>query len=170
MFRFGEAEGQTRGAVQHSGQDGLLLLVGAEIAHHQHLREIADDRAFVLQVVVQAEALGRQMLADDRHGEIADVLAAKLLGQREPQETRLVGAAAHLAQQVFPLLARQPAMLEIGARPFAAMIEEAVVVVLFLQRHDLAFDEIVDACEQVRDFFWDRKVHVLSPWIAVGRS
>ena len=120
------------------GRIVLLLLFGAEIAQHQNLREISDDGDFVLQVVVQAKPLRREMLADDRHGEIADILAAEFFWQREAQEPRLVGAHAHLAQQRFPLLARQPAMFEIGARPFAAMIEEAFIVVLLLQRHDLA--------------------------------
>ncbi len=80
-------------------------------------------------------------------------------GRGEAQESGLVGAHAHLAQQSFPFLARQPAMLEIRACPFAAVIEETVVVVLPLQRHDLAFDEIVDAGEKIGDLFRDREVH-----------
>ena len=39
------------------GIHSLPLLLGAEVAHHQHGREVADDRALVLQVVVQTEAL-----------------------------------------------------------------------------------------------------------------
>ena len=37
-----------------------------------------------------------------------------------------------------------------------------VVVVLVLQRHDLAVDEIVDAREQFGDLFGDREVHGVS--------
>ncbi len=39
------------------------------------------------------------------------------------------------------------------------MIEEAVVIVLMLQRHDLAIDELVDAREKLGDVFGDREVH-----------
>ncbi len=60
-----------RRAVEEAGHPLGSLLVGAEVAHHQHRREVADDRALVLQVVVQAEALRRQVLADDRHLEVA---------------------------------------------------------------------------------------------------
>ncbi|MGY3422716.1 hypothetical protein ACVWZW_003191 [Bradyrhizobium sp. F1.13.4] len=52
-----------------------------------------------------------------------------------------------LAQQRFPFVTRQAAILEIGARPFATMIEEADVIVGLLQRLDLAFDETVELCE-----------------------
>ena len=46
-----------------------------------------------------------------------------------------------LAQQRFPFMPRQAAVLEIGARPFAAVVEEADVVVGLFQRFDLARDE-----------------------------
>jgi len=42
---------------------------------------------------------------------------------------------------------RQSAILEIGARPFAAMIEETDVVVRFLDRLDLARDELIELGE-----------------------
>ena len=88
------------------GEIGFFLLRRSEIAKHQNLREIADDGAFVLQIVVQAEPLRRQMLADDRHGEIADILAAEFLRQREAQKPRLVGAAAHFAAEALPIPCR----------------------------------------------------------------
>jgi len=50
-------------------------------------------------------------------------------------------------------------MLEIGAGPFAAVIEEADIVVLLFQRLDFALDEIVDAHEKVGDLLGDREVH-----------
>src|SRR5690242_7042906 len=99
------------------------------------------------------------MLADDGHGEIADILAAEFLRQRQSQEPGLVGAAAHFAQQVFPFLARQAAMLEVCARPFAAMIEEAIVVVLLLQRNDFLLDEGVDLGQQILDVLRNCEVH-----------
>ena len=42
---------------------------------------------------------------------------------------------------------RQAAIVEIGARPFAAVIEEADVVVRLLDRLDLARDELVEFVE-----------------------
>ena len=58
-----------------------------------------------------------------------------------------VGAVLRLAQQRFPFMPRQAAIVEIGARPFAAMIEEADVVVGLFQRLDLARDEAVEFVE-----------------------
>ncbi|MGY3124725.1 hypothetical protein ACVWXQ_008662 [Bradyrhizobium sp. S3.14.4] len=52
-----------------------------------------------------------------------------------------------LAQQRFPFMARQAAIVEIGARPFAAMVEEADVVVGLFERLDLAFDEAIELSE-----------------------
>ena len=40
-----------------------------------------------------------------------------------------VGEVLDLAQQRLPFVPRQAAVVEIGARPFAAMVEEADVVV-----------------------------------------
>ncbi len=91
--------------------------------------KIADDRMLVLQIVVQAEALRGEMLADHGHPEIGAVLAAIALRDRKAQMAGLVGAVLRLAQQRFPFMPRQAAIVEIGARPFAAMIEEADVVV-----------------------------------------
>ena len=56
----------------------LLLRVGAEPVHHDDLREVADDRRLVLQVVVQPETLVRQVFPDDRHVDVAAVAAAEL--------------------------------------------------------------------------------------------
>ncbi len=56
----------------------LLLRVGAEPVHHDDLREIADDRGLVLKVVVQPEALVRQVFPDHRHVDVAAVAAAEL--------------------------------------------------------------------------------------------
>jgi hypothetical protein len=40
-------------------------------------------------------------------------------------------------------MARQAAAFEVGARPFAAMVEEAEVVVFAFERLDFALDELV---------------------------
>jgi hypothetical protein len=55
-----------------------LLRVRAEPVHHDHLREVADDRRLVLQVVVQPEPLVRQVLPNDRHVDVAAVAATEL--------------------------------------------------------------------------------------------
>ena len=102
VVRLGEAEGQPAGAVEEAGHPLGLLRVGAEVAHHQHRREVADDRALVLQVVVQAEALVGEVLADDRHLEVAGVAAAELGREREPQPAGGVGPPAHLARAAPP--------------------------------------------------------------------
>ena len=54
-----------------------------------------------------------------------------------------VGEVLHLAQQQLPLMTRQAAVVEIGARPFAAMIEEADVVVGGFYRLDFARDKMI---------------------------
>src|SRR6266404_7424531 len=101
----------------------------------------------VLQVVVQAKTPGCKMLADNGHPEIGAILAAVALRNRKPQVAGFVREIFHPAQQRFPFRPRQPAMLEIGARPFAAVIEEADVVIGFFNRLDLARDELVELGE-----------------------
>ena len=101
----------------------------------------------VLQIVVQAKPLGGEMLADHRHPEIGAVLAAVALRDRKAQVSGGVGEIFHLSQQGFPFLPRQPAFVEIGARPFATMIEKPDVVVGVLDRLDLAGDEAVEFIE-----------------------
>ena len=60
---------------------------------------------------------------------------------------RAVGEIFHPAQQRFPFVPRQAAIVEIGARPFAAMVEEADVVVGLFNRLDLARDELIEFAE-----------------------
>src|ERR1700675_3748201 len=87
------------------------------------------------------------MLADHSHPEIGTLFAAVALGDREAQVPGAVGEIFHPPQQRFPLMPRQSAIVEIGARPFAAVIEEADVVVGLLDRLDLARDEKVEFVE-----------------------
>src|SRR5271157_3743944 len=87
------------------------------------------------------------MLANDRHPEIGAVLAAIALWDRKAQMPRGIGEILGLAQQRFPFMPRQAAIVEIGARPFAAVIEEADVVVGLFQRLDLARDEAIELVE-----------------------
>ena len=87
------------------------------------------------------------MLADDCHPEIGAVLAAIAFRNCKAQVSRLVGEILHPAQQRLPFVPRQPALVEIGARPFAAMIEEADIVIGVLDRLDLARDELIEFAE-----------------------
>ena len=142
--------GQAEGDAVFAGDrafDHRLLVVAAVAVEHGDQRQIADDRMLVLQIVVQAEALGGEMLADHRHPEIGAVLAAIALRDREAQMPGGVGEVLRLAQQRFPFMPRQAAVVEIGARPFAAMVEEADVVVGLFERLDLARDEAVEFVE-----------------------
>ena len=65
-----------------AGDQGLgpfgLLCVRAEAVHHDHLREVADDRRLVLQVVVQPKAHVGQVLPDDGHVDVGAVAATEL--------------------------------------------------------------------------------------------
>src|SRR5438067_10595736 len=87
------------------------------------------------------------MFADHGHPEIGTVLAAVTLGNRKTQMPGIIGEILNPAKQRFPLMPRQPAIVEIGARPFAAMIEKADVVVGLLDRLVLARDELVELVE-----------------------
>ena len=104
----------------------------------------------VLQVVVQPEALAGEVLADHRHPEVRALLAAVLLRERVAVVAGRVGAPARLAQQRLPLLVRQAAAVPVGAGVLAAVVEEADVVVLLLERLDLTLDELVELDEVLR--------------------
>ena len=113
----------------------------------------------VLQVVVQAQALGGEMLADHGHGQVGAVLAAELGGQGETQVARRVGAMLGFGQQVLPIMAGQAAAIIVGAGPFAAVVEEAFVVVLRLKRNDLSLDEGVQFRQIAGQFGGQFEVH-----------
>ncbi len=148
---------------EHALDVAVLLLLRAEAVQQQGDREVADDRALVLQVVVQAEPLVREMLADQRHGEVGAVLAAQRLGQAEAQMAGLVGAPLHLGQQLLPFVARLAVIVPVGAGMLAAMVEEADIVVLALQRPDLALDERVELSDIGRDLRGNVEIHECAP-------
>ena len=52
-----------------------------------------------------------------------------------------------LQQQRFPLLVRQPATFPVGACVFAAMVEEADVVVALFDRSNGLLDEVIEFLE-----------------------
>jgi hypothetical protein len=72
-------------------------------------------------------------------------------------------ARAALGQQVLPLLARQAAAIEVRARPFATMIEEALVVVGGLQGRDLGVDERVEFAQVIAQIGRELEVHAQAP-------
>ena len=116
----------------------------------------------VLQVIVQAKTLAGEVFTDDRHRQVRSVLAAVFLRQAKPQMARLVSEAPRLAQQFFPFLAWQAAIVEIGARPFAAVIEEADIVILLLKRLDLVLDKLVEHDQVIGNVLWNVEVHDVS--------
>ena len=137
-----------------------LLLLGAVGDHQQQADVVADDRVLVLQVVVQAEALAGEVLADDGHAEVRAVLAAVLLRERVAVVAGGVGAAPRLARAAAPTRAfGQAAAVPVGARVLAPVVEEADVVVLLLERLDLALDELVELVEVVGQVLGDVEVH-----------
>src|ERR1700688_4044428 len=87
------------------------------------------------------------MLADNGHPQIGAILAAVAFRDGKAEMSRAVGEIFHSAQQRFPLMPRQPAIVEIGARPFAAMIEETDVVIGRLDRFYFLRDELVELRE-----------------------
>src|SRR5258708_40163371 len=99
------------------------------------------------------------MLPDNRHREVRAVLAAVFFRQRETVVSRLVGAPAHFAEQRFPFMTRQAAPLEVGPRPFAAMVEKTDIVVLAFERLDFALDKVVQFRKVILDLSRDVEIH-----------
>ncbi len=159
----GDAEREAALPGEHRRYPFLFLFFGAVMQHQHQADVVADDRVLVLQIVVQAESLRGEMLADDRHAEVRAVLAAVRLRERIPIVTGVVGEFARLREQRLPILGRQAAAIPVGARVFAAMVEEADVVVRIFERLDLALDEVVELDEVVGQVFWNVEVHVKSP-------
>ena len=73
-----------------------------------------------------------------------------------------VGACARFAEQRFPLAARQPVVVPVGARVLAAVVEEADIVVLLLERLDLPVDEGVELAQVGRDLRGNVEIHGVS--------
>jgi hypothetical protein len=67
VLRLGQAEGDDEFAFDTAANELLFLRRAAEVAHHHDERKVADDRVLVLQIVVQPEALRREMLANHGH-------------------------------------------------------------------------------------------------------
>src|SRR5260370_25201957 len=72
---------------------------------------------------------------------------------------RLVGTAAHLGQKRLPFVTRLAVIVPVGAGVLAAMVEEADIVVLALERPDLTLDEGVEFAEMRRDLRGNVEIH-----------
>lgn len=99
------------------------------------------------------------MLAYHRHIQVGPTGAADLLRQPVAQPARGVRAAEHLVEQLLPLGTRDAAVLEVGARVLAAVVEEALVVVLRLEREDLALNESVEVGQEPDQVVGQSKIH-----------
>jgi hypothetical protein len=51
------------------------------------------------------------------------------------------------------------ALLEVGPRPFTAMVKEPDIVVLAFERFDFALDKVVKFREIIRDLGWNIEIH-----------
>ena len=127
--------------------------------HEQQGDVVADDHVLVLQVAVQAEALARQVLADDGHAEVGAVPAAVLGGEGVAVVPGGVGAPHRLGQQGLPLAAGQATAVPVGAGILAPVIEEPDVVVLLLEGAYLPLDELVQFGEVGGQIGRDLEVH-----------
>ncbi len=113
----------------------------------------------VLEVVVQAQALGRQVLADDGHSQIRAVPAAVFGAEWIAVVAGGVGEPFGLIEQKLPLLVGEPTAIPVGTSVFTSMVEEADVVVALLERFDLALDERVELIEIADELGRDVEVH-----------
>jgi hypothetical protein len=163
VVRLRQPERHASLAGEHPLEELLLLLLAAIVLPHLYRREVADDRRLVLQVVVQPQPLRRQVLPHDRHRQVRPGAPAVFLRNAVAQEACFVGANSHLSEQVFPLLARHAAVLEVRPLVFSPVVEKADVVVLLLQRLDLRLDELIQVLQQLLDILRYIKIHLCSP-------
>src|ERR1700732_2512281 len=98
------------------------------------------------------------MLPDDRHRQVRAVLAAVFLWQGEAIMPRLVRPSPHFAEQRLPLVTRQATPLEVGPRPFAAMVEKTDIVILAFERFYFALDKVVQFGEIILDLGWNVEI------------
>jgi len=151
--------------------DPLLALRGAAVVQHQQQRDVVThDRVLVLEIAVQAEALAGQVLADDRHAEVGPVPAAVFLRERIPVVAGRVGPPPGLGEQRLPVAAGQPAAVPVGSGVLPAVVEEPDVVVLLLERLDLALDELVEFFQVLPQVLGQIEVHVLVSFGAPDRG
>ncbi len=69
-MRLGQAEGGPLFAGEAAEDEFVLLFGRAEMLEHRNEGKIADDRVFILQVVVQPQPLGGEAVADHCHPQV----------------------------------------------------------------------------------------------------
>src|SRR6185312_11368030 len=97
------------------------------------------------------------MLPDDGHVDVGAVATAQRRRQTVAQPPCLVGALAHLTEQVLPCACGDSAVVPVGAGIFAPLVE--VLHVLALERLDLALDELIDLIQYTRKVIRQREIH-----------
>ena len=78
VLRLGDPEREAERAVEEAGEEALLLRLGAVLEHQEEADVVADDRVLGLQITVETEPLGGEVLADDRHPQVRAVPSAVL--------------------------------------------------------------------------------------------
>jgi hypothetical protein len=162
VIRLGQSEARAEPPVEQVVAVTLVLIGRRELFEHHDERVVADDRVFRLQIVEESEAFCGEVFADDGHPKVRTAFAAMFFRPCEAQMTGFVGDRARFGEQCLPVLARQTVVVPVGARMFAAMIEEPDVIVAVLDRHDLLFDELIEFVEIVLQFFRNLEVHGVS--------
>ena len=163
VLGLGDAEREVAPARGQAVHPLALLLLAAVVQHQQQADVVAHDGVLVLQVAVQAQALGGQVLADHGHAQVGAVPAAVFGRERVPVVTGRVRSPGRLGQQRFPLTGGQPATIPVGPGVLPAVIEEPDVVVLLLERLDLALDELIEFGQVTLQVLGQGEVHV-SPY------
>lgn len=156
MKRLCQAKCDSNFAFKRAPNEFFLLLLVAEVLQHDDLWEVTNNAVLVLEIIEQSQSLAGKMLSDDGHPQIASpaigaihLLAAVLLWKVKAPEACLVGSSFALYQQFFPLFSGQASILEVCSRPFAAVVEEAIVVVLFLQWNYLFLNECIEIFKEL---------------------
>ena len=144
VIGLGQPERDPAAALKPAEDELLLLRLGPEGVEHGDEGKVTDNRMFILKVIVQAQPPGGKAITDHRHPQVGAILAAILARRGKPPVSGGIGAGSGLAQQVLPLMARQALVLEIGPGIFAAVIEEADIIIRLFERLDLAGDEIIE--------------------------
>lgn len=85
-----------------------------------------------------------------RHPEISSILAAKFLGEGESPEASLVSELTTLMKESLPIFAGKTLVIPVCPGMLSPMVEEAVVIILILQRSDFFGYEVVEGLN-IRD-------------------
>lgn len=151
---------------QASGDEFAPLRLRAEVQEHQDVGEVPYHAVFVLQVVCEADAAAVDGVRGhvEAHGAHVQVhvrvgFAAELGGEGEPVEAVVVGQTPGLGEEGFPFVPWEALVVPVCAGVFAAVVEEAVVVVLVLEGEDRGLDEGVEGADVVDKVWGEVEIH-----------